>query len=96
MKTTGIVRKIDHLGRIVIPVEIRRVLNIAEDDPVEIGLDGDTVTVRKYTANADIESVLGMAESYIRDDDSITDAVGELMLAKVAEIKVILKENMQG
>ena len=48
MKSTGIVRKIDELGRIVIPKELRRTLNIEEGDPLEIFVDGEEVILRKY------------------------------------------------
>lgn len=48
MKSTGIVRKVDELGRIVLPVELRRTLDIAERDEVEIYLDDDKVILRKY------------------------------------------------
>jgi transcriptional pleiotropic regulator of transition state genes len=48
MKSTGIVRKIDELGRIVLPIELRRTLDIAEKDAVEIYVDGDTIILRKY------------------------------------------------
>ena len=48
MKSTGIVRKIDDLGRIVLPVELRRTLDIAERDEVEIYLDEDRVILKKY------------------------------------------------
>ena len=44
--TTGIIRKIDDLGRIVIPAEMRRVLGIEEGDELEIVLDGDHVVIR--------------------------------------------------
>jgi AbrB family looped-hinge helix DNA binding protein len=44
--TTGIVRKIDDLGRIVIPAEMRRVLGVQEGDELEISLNGDHVEVR--------------------------------------------------
>lgn len=50
MKSTGIVRKVDELGRIVIPMEIRRTLNIAEKDPLEIYVDSDRIILRKYEA----------------------------------------------
>ena len=49
MKATGIVRKIDDLGRLVIPKELRRVLNIAEKDEMEVFTEGDTIILRKYT-----------------------------------------------
>ena len=48
MKSTGIVRKVDQLGRIVIPKELRRVLNIENSDPVEIYTDGDSIILKKY------------------------------------------------
>ena len=48
MKATGIVRNVDMLGRIVIPMELRRTLGIEEHDPVEIFTEGDTVILRKY------------------------------------------------
>ena len=48
MKTTGMTRPIDTLGRIVIPKEIRTALDIAEGDRLEIHVDGDSVVLRKY------------------------------------------------
>ncbi|HOV41297.1 MAG: AbrB/MazE/SpoVT family DNA-binding domain-containing protein [Oscillospiraceae bacterium] len=48
MKATGMVRKIDELGRIVLPIELRRTLDIAERDPVEIYVDQDTIILKKY------------------------------------------------
>ena len=51
MKATGIIRRIDDLGRIVIPKEIRRNMNIREGDPMEIYLDGDNkVVFEKYNS----------------------------------------------
>lgn len=48
MKSTGIVRKVDELGRIVLPIELRRTLDIAERDPLEITVDGSSIILRKY------------------------------------------------
>ncbi len=48
MKSTGIVRKVDELGRIVLPVELRRTMDIAEKDPLEIYVDGNSIVLRKY------------------------------------------------
>ncbi|WP_346930243.1 AbrB/MazE/SpoVT family DNA-binding domain-containing protein [Clostridium sp.] len=48
MKATGIVRKVDDLGRIVLPIELRRTLNIDIKDPLEIYVDGDQVILKKY------------------------------------------------
>ncbi len=49
MKSTGIVRKVDDLGRIVIPIEMRRTLGIAEKDPLEIYVDQDSIVLKKYS-----------------------------------------------
>ena len=48
MKSTGIVRKVDELGRIVLPIEIRRILDINIKDPLEIFTTDDTIILRKY------------------------------------------------
>ncbi len=48
MKSTGIVRKVDELGRIVLPIELRRTLDIGERDELEIYLDDDKVILRKH------------------------------------------------
>jgi AbrB family transcriptional regulator, transcriptional pleiotropic regulator of transition state genes len=48
MKSTGIVRPVDPLGRVVIPVEIRRNMNIKPEDPIEVFVDGDFIMLRKY------------------------------------------------
>ena len=47
MKSTGIVRKVDELGRIVLPIELRRTLDIAEKDALEIYVDGSTIVLKK-------------------------------------------------
>ncbi|WP_371366241.1 Transition state regulatory protein AbrB [Sporomusa rhizae] len=48
MKSTGIVRKVDELGRVVIPIELRRTLDIEIKDALEIYVDGDRIILRKY------------------------------------------------
>lgn len=47
-KATGMVRKVDELGRIVLPIELRRTLGIAEGDALEIFTDGDEIIMKKY------------------------------------------------
>ena len=49
MKSTGIVRKVDELGRVVIPIELRRTLDIAEKDSLEIYVDGEQIILKKYS-----------------------------------------------
>lgn len=48
MKSTGIVRKVDELGRVVIPIELRRTLGIGEKDALEIFVDGEKIVLKKY------------------------------------------------
>jgi transcriptional pleiotropic regulator of transition state genes len=48
VKSTGIVRKVDELGRVVIPIELRRTLNIEEKDSLEIYVDGEHIILKKY------------------------------------------------
>ena len=48
MKSTGIVRNVDELGRIVIPKEMRKKMDIASSDPVEIYVEGDKIILTKY------------------------------------------------
>jgi AbrB family transcriptional regulator, transcriptional pleiotropic regulator of transition state genes len=48
MKATGIVRKVDELGRVVLPIELRRTLDIEEGDPLEIYVDGSAIILKKY------------------------------------------------
>ena len=48
MKATGITRKIDELGRIVLPIELRRTMNMNVHDPIEVYVDGDSIVLKKY------------------------------------------------
>lgn len=51
MKGTGIIRRVDELGRIVIPIELRNKFAILEKDPIEIFVDGSNIVLRKYEPN---------------------------------------------
>ena len=46
--STGIIRRVDELGRIVIPKEMRRELNIDQKDPIEISIEGQSIVLRKF------------------------------------------------
>lgn len=48
MKSTGIVRRVDELGRVVIPIELRRTMGIGEKDALEIYVDGENIILKKY------------------------------------------------
>ena len=67
MKATGIIRRVDDLGRIVIPKEIRRTLRIREGEPLEIYTEGkDTVCFRKYETNltGEVDHLREQIETY--------------------------------
>ena len=86
MKATGIVRRIDDLGRIVIPKEIRRTVGIREGEPLEIFLDGrDTVCFRKYEANLCSE-VSHLRDQIETDLPYETQARIDILLREVQEL----------
>lgn len=91
MKATGIVRRIDDLGRVVIPKEIRRACNIREGDPLEIFLQDDGVVFKKYIPayRDDLMTTLQDAADYY--DNSEEDRVTAEQLRKIAkEIDALL------
>lgn len=51
MKSTGVIRRVDELGRVVIPIEIRTQFGISEKDPMEIYVDGNAIILKKYEPN---------------------------------------------
>ncbi|WP_249365753.1 AbrB/MazE/SpoVT family DNA-binding domain-containing protein [Cytobacillus citreus] len=76
MKSTGIVRKVDELGRVVIPIELRRTLDIAEKDALEIYVDDDRIILKKYKPNM---TCLVTGEV---SDDNISLANGKLIVSR--------------
>lgn len=72
MKSTGIVRKVDELGRVVIPIELRRTLGIEEKDALEIYVDDEKIILKKYkptmtchiTGNVSDDNVLLAGENW--------------------------------
>ena len=88
MKATGIVRRIDDLGRIVIPKEIRRTVGIREGEPLEIFLDGrDMVCFRKYEANlcSEVSHLRDQIKTYC-DLPYETQARIDILLREVQEL----------
>lgn len=51
MKSTGIIRRVDELGRVVLPIELRNKFSITEKDPMEIYVDGNSIILKKYEPN---------------------------------------------
>ena len=75
MKSTGIVRKVDELGRIVLPIEIRRSLDINVKDPVEIFIDNERIILQKYSPSC----------IFCGDADNIVFFNGKRICAKCLE-----------
>lgn len=85
MKATGMIRRVDDLGRIVIPKEIRRSVGVHEGEPLEIFLEGrDTICFRKYKNN------LSDAVEHLRDQ--IENCCNDLTYATLMRIDALLEE----
>ena len=82
MKSTGIIRKMDELGRVVIPIEIRNQFNIAEKDPVEIYVDGSSIVIKKYEPNC---IFCGNTENLINYNDKLICEECSKKISKLVE-----------
>lgn len=85
MKSTGIVRKVDELGRVVLPIELRRNLNIQEKDALEIFVDDEKIILKKYEP-ADIFN--GSMDDLIDYKGKKISKATIVELAKIAGFKV--------
>ena len=91
MKVTGIVRRIDDLGRVVIPKEIRRQMKIKEGDPLEIFIDGKMVCFQPYNPieTEQWEVALRIAKTMLKDIKfAILNSYGEVMGANTKEVVI--------
>lgn len=93
MKATGIVRRIDDLGRIVIPKEIRRTMRIREGDPLELFLDGNNIVFSKYEVSEedlalDCRKYIAKMSTFIQSVISVDDTtIVVFTCGKVATVK---------
>lgn len=92
MKSTGIVRKVDELGRVVIPIELRRTLNLQEKDSVEIFVDKDAIILKKYKANMECAMTGEVSER------NMTLLQGHLVLSKAGAEALVqeITEKLKG
>ena len=91
MKATGIIRRIDDLGRVVIPKEIRRRLSIDENDPVEFYVDGDRVIIEKYISTYNHAAQLQKLKNNVLDDPSIKNS--QAIAMKLEELKKLFDKQ---
>lgn len=85
MKSTGIVRKLDELGRVTLPIELRRNLNVNERDPLEIFVDDDKIILKKYTPS---DIFTGDMEDLVEYEGKKVSKKSIIELAKLAGLKV--------
>ena len=79
MRTTGIVKGIDDLGRIVIPKDIRRALKIREGEPMEIFVEKDSVILKKFNSSQELKDELStLVELY--EVDVPSDIINKIRL----------------
>ncbi len=89
-RPTGIIRRIDDLGRIVIPKEIRRILRIREGDPLELYVNGNAVVLVKYDAAKPVKASLDLLKEAVMDEPAL-QCTGELLL-KIKEMAELLEQ----
>ena len=86
MKCTGVVRKLDELGRITLPIELRRNLDIEDREALEIFVDDDTIILRKYNP-ADVFT--GEMDNLIEYKGKKVSKASIVNLAKLAGLKIM-------
>ena len=85
MKSTGIVRRVDELGRIVIPIELRNKLKIEEKDPIDIYVDGSSIILKKYQQNC----------VFCGSTKKVVDYKGKLICSKCMENIASMNQNLK-
>lgn len=85
MKETGIVRKLDELGRITLPIELRRTLNLSERDAIEISTEDNKIILEKYEP---VDVFTGEKEDLIEYCGKKVSKKSILEMAKIAGISV--------
>ncbi len=85
MKSTGIVRKLDELGRITLPIELRRNLDVNEKDPLEIFVDDDKIILKKYNPS---DIFTGDMEELVEYQGKKVSKKSILELARLAGLKI--------
>ena len=93
MKSTGIVRRVDELGRIVLPIELRRSLNINERDTLEIFVDDEKIILKKYEP-ADIFT--GSMDDLIEYKGKKVSKESIIEMARIANLKISELEQWSG
>lgn len=91
MRATGIVRRVDDLGRIVIPREVRNKLHIEDGQPMELYIEDDSVIFKKYDYTENAEAAIRKAISYIGEEYELNFTLRNNVMAKMKEALELLK-----
>ena len=91
MKETGMIRRMDDLGRIVIPKEVRRLLNLNEGDALEIFLHEQGVFYKKYDPAKPVKACLATLKEAVMDEPAM-EHVDEVM-QKISELEGLLSQE---
>lgn len=92
MKNTGIIRRVDDLGRIMIPKEIRRTLKINDGDPMEIFINNGMVCYQKYEPEVNYIETINSIIKTLSDDMDINSTKRNMLKVKMEEAISLLKE----
>ena len=80
MKATGIVRSIDNMGRLVLPIELRKMMKLGEKDAVEIFTEGNTIVLQKYAPSC----------TFCQNTENLTSFKGQNVCAKcIAKLAIL-------
>ena len=96
MKTTGLIRRIDPLGRVVIPSEIRKTFSIMENDSLEISVEGDKICFQKYEPATDYIKHLKGISHLINDDNNLDNSMKEAICSGLTDAISMLKSGAEG
>ena len=92
MKATGIVRKVDELGRLVLPIELRKVLGIEIKDSIEIFTEDDTIILRKYRPSCGYSEQIKKIRDNISEDSAMRKSkVIARIISGIDEVTEILE-----
>ena len=93
MSVKGIVRRVDDLGRIVLPREVRKSIGIFDGDPLEILIDDQTIILRKVDESLPAQELLKRTLDLIRNDWGIKTEIRNSVTEKLQEAIVLMRKS---
>lgn len=93
MNEIGVVRKVDRLGRICLPVEMRRSLHVREGDAVQISYGNGVISIQKYNAVENLDRLLSGTAMSIQQADALPPDIIQELLVKLDEMRSVVKNG---